>query len=62
MGEDVGSVPLEFVGEVARPGAMGEPGNVKRSSAATRHCRCVDVVLGRWWKVLCEEQGAVVEV
>lgn len=43
MGEDVGSVPLEFVGKVARAGAVGEPGNVKRSSAATRHCECCEL-------------------
>jgi hypothetical protein len=37
VGRGLGNVPFEFVGEVARAGAVAEAGDVKRGTTAARH-------------------------
>jgi hypothetical protein len=40
VGRGSGNVPFEFVGEVARAGAVAEARDVERGAAAARHVRC----------------------
>jgi hypothetical protein len=47
VGRGSGNVPFEFVGEVARAGAVAEARDVERGAAAARHVRCAWVSVRR---------------